>query len=553
MPLLGATVEASREKRIERQQARFRDRGGIFQPSEHNALLDILLARGVNGESPSRANSPKRSRSRSASPARKDQTSQPSHHVAKQPAQRIFSNQRRRKSVPPQRDVGKEDAYIEDQRGEAVADASGPSKPSARVKAERLLKLAAKNKRPHSATHASDDHLDASIAKASTAGTAKSKPSEKHDEAIVPDPSESAPNRQRPTKRKAASPIPNFDRDLPSDEEPLAPRKKVKTKASATSKVKATSSKSRPPTRPPTVEGEGAKQGSGREPAESLNRGTKEANAGDNSRGIPNNAEHREVATPTTQSSRSRASHKVKRKAVVTENGSTENVTLAQGSALLTRGKPARPRKKTVRTKATPQPVDDNDADWTAQSTRLRKEKRVQRSVEDPDDDLADSVPSDTSRGIRTDRRQTMLAGDGGDLDSSTTHHKDLNRQSSSPDLPLVKPSRTSAKRRPPEPHTCIGGAQERPAPGKKRRVHEDQDASRSATKDPLVNSRERRQAKLPPQPDSPARIASRTKAPPVLAPKGAKLKPKPKPRMSMFPAPPVDEDSDKDPIDFLS
>ncbi|KAL6308938.1 hypothetical protein BKA93DRAFT_746666 [Sparassis latifolia] len=51
----GLTVEASRAKRLERQQSRFRDRGGIFVPSTHNALLDILLARGVNGESPAKA------------------------------------------------------------------------------------------------------------------------------------------------------------------------------------------------------------------------------------------------------------------------------------------------------------------------------------------------------------------------------------------------------------------------------------------------------------------------------------------------------------------
>ncbi|KAI8990438.1 hypothetical protein BD414DRAFT_483654 [Trametes punicea] len=96
MPLLGETVQSSREKRLERQQARLRDRGGwvpappltallcydshrlahvrIFKPSEHNPLLDILLARGVNGESPSRVNSPRRSRSRSASPSRKGQS-----------------------------------------------------------------------------------------------------------------------------------------------------------------------------------------------------------------------------------------------------------------------------------------------------------------------------------------------------------------------------------------------------------------------------------------------------------------------------------------------
>ncbi|CCM05899.1 uncharacterized protein FIBRA_08137 [Fibroporia radiculosa] len=50
----GVAVEESRAKRIERLQSKFRDRGGIFVPSEHNALLDVLLARGVNGESPSK-------------------------------------------------------------------------------------------------------------------------------------------------------------------------------------------------------------------------------------------------------------------------------------------------------------------------------------------------------------------------------------------------------------------------------------------------------------------------------------------------------------------
>ena len=89
MSLQQSSIETSRAKRIERQQARFRDRGGyvassmhivaftlnlatsIFKPSEHNPLLDLLLSRGVNGESPSRGNSQRRSRSRSASPSRK--------------------------------------------------------------------------------------------------------------------------------------------------------------------------------------------------------------------------------------------------------------------------------------------------------------------------------------------------------------------------------------------------------------------------------------------------------------------------------------------------
>ncbi|KAH9943763.1 hypothetical protein B0H21DRAFT_478105 [Amylocystis lapponica] len=54
------TVEASRAQRIERQNSRFRDRGGVFVPATHNALVDILLARGVNGESPEKRQERKR-------------------------------------------------------------------------------------------------------------------------------------------------------------------------------------------------------------------------------------------------------------------------------------------------------------------------------------------------------------------------------------------------------------------------------------------------------------------------------------------------------------
>ncbi|PSS37259.1 hypothetical protein PHLCEN_2v897 [Hermanssonia centrifuga] len=52
--LLGESVEESRAKRLEKQKSRYRDRGGTFIPAETNPLLDILLARGVNGESPTK-------------------------------------------------------------------------------------------------------------------------------------------------------------------------------------------------------------------------------------------------------------------------------------------------------------------------------------------------------------------------------------------------------------------------------------------------------------------------------------------------------------------
>ncbi|KAJ7270692.1 hypothetical protein B0H12DRAFT_1307066 [Mycena haematopus] len=60
-------VQESRTKRLVRQQARFRDRGGIFVPRTHNNLLDILLGR--KKLSPFKRRS--RSRSLSVSPTKK--------------------------------------------------------------------------------------------------------------------------------------------------------------------------------------------------------------------------------------------------------------------------------------------------------------------------------------------------------------------------------------------------------------------------------------------------------------------------------------------------
>ncbi|KAF5376064.1 hypothetical protein D9615_007685 [Tricholomella constricta] len=60
LPKAPIPVEESRAQRLQRQQARFRDRGGIFVPSNRNTLVDILLGR--------KAASPKKTlRGRSAS------------------------------------------------------------------------------------------------------------------------------------------------------------------------------------------------------------------------------------------------------------------------------------------------------------------------------------------------------------------------------------------------------------------------------------------------------------------------------------------------------
>ncbi|KAG2151115.1 uncharacterized protein EDB93DRAFT_322106 [Suillus bovinus] len=74
--MLPVSVEESKAQRIQRQQARFRDRGGAFVPSEKNVLKDILLARTVSGESPSKVatKSPYRHQSRSTSKAKRNKT-----------------------------------------------------------------------------------------------------------------------------------------------------------------------------------------------------------------------------------------------------------------------------------------------------------------------------------------------------------------------------------------------------------------------------------------------------------------------------------------------
>ncbi|KAJ7630026.1 hypothetical protein DFH06DRAFT_1224687 [Mycena polygramma] len=68
-PISPSQVQESRTKRLVRQQARFRDRGGIFVPRTHNNLLDILL--GKKKPSPLKGRSRSRSRSISVSPTKR--------------------------------------------------------------------------------------------------------------------------------------------------------------------------------------------------------------------------------------------------------------------------------------------------------------------------------------------------------------------------------------------------------------------------------------------------------------------------------------------------
>ncbi|KAJ6554540.1 hypothetical protein B0H19DRAFT_1262879 [Mycena capillaripes] len=70
-PSSPSQVQESRTKRLVRQQARFRDRGGIFVPRTHNNLLDILLGRKKLSPLKERSRSRSRSRSVSVSPTKR--------------------------------------------------------------------------------------------------------------------------------------------------------------------------------------------------------------------------------------------------------------------------------------------------------------------------------------------------------------------------------------------------------------------------------------------------------------------------------------------------
>ncbi|KAI0063378.1 hypothetical protein BV25DRAFT_1899358 [Artomyces pyxidatus] len=85
LPVLTKTVEESKAQRLQQHQARFRDRGGIFVPAATNPLIDILLSRAVNGESPSkpRATSARKPVAKSGTQRRKGTAARPAKKARK--------------------------------------------------------------------------------------------------------------------------------------------------------------------------------------------------------------------------------------------------------------------------------------------------------------------------------------------------------------------------------------------------------------------------------------------------------------------------------------
>ncbi|TFY70769.1 hypothetical protein EVG20_g2226 [Dentipellis fragilis] len=100
-------VEASKAARLQRHQARYRDRGGIFKPAESNALLDILLSRDVTGKSPPKSRRPPR-KSKATSKQRGSEV----------PARSVPS----RKSRAPRKSTKKADIISVDDEATAVPE-----------------------------------------------------------------------------------------------------------------------------------------------------------------------------------------------------------------------------------------------------------------------------------------------------------------------------------------------------------------------------------------------------------------------------------------------
>ncbi|KAH9852881.1 hypothetical protein C2E23DRAFT_824035 [Lenzites betulinus] len=510
MPLLGATVEASREKRIERQQARFRDRGGIFKPSERNSLLDILLARGVNGEAPPRANSPRRSRSRSASPVRK----------GRKPA-------KSRKSEGS-RAAGRDLGVIVVDGDEEEEPLAGPSKPSKRTKVtkERPTKPRARKSRASTHIPDADEPQPPDTLHPAQPAPSKRKATTKVTKPKKATTSNSTTKAKRPVKRKAPSPdpdpapspIPDPSQVAhePSDDEPLAPRKKARTQ-----RVLESTDKAHPQTQTVEEDENIAKQHVEHKAVKQGRRITAKPKA---TRPSSTNKSDSSV----TDALQEKTLGKGKRKAKASEADDQDE---APAPTNRPKKAPARPRLTVIA---------ESDEEIDAGPGKQRAKRRT-----------ADTTPEPGPPALPP-KRPAAQEEDAEAPPPARRKGQPVVDAPSSPNLPLAKTSR-SAKQAVEEPapvrkHSMANQELENdppPSRHRKRRLPEDEAA-------PSRRPRTQQATYIPPE-DEHVRKVSRTKAPPVFAPKGTVLKPKPKPRMSMFPAPPADDESDADPINFLS
>ncbi|KAI0759062.1 hypothetical protein C8Q74DRAFT_1372926 [Fomes fomentarius] len=552
MSLPGGTVEASKAKRIERQQARYRDRGGIFKPSEHNPLLELLLSRGVNGESLSRANSPRRSRSRSTSPGKRGH---PRPTEVPKPSEAAATSKQQAKRRKSQVAGGRAKKQVIHDTPEEAPTAGSSRLPVASEPTKKGLatKATKKQTRPEAKT-------------------------------------------KRPSKRKAPDPDPEPTPNLDtSDDEPLAPaaRKRAKTKAST-----AASSKTQASSKKPAATKNAATKGvdhAGDEPAKPRGRGTKKP--------VKPEPTHEEADEPPPRTKQ--FAKRVRKTAVEEPDEFNEQPPIKKSAKGKQKAEP--PVISDTEGMSLYLYVVGKPSPSMVAKTKAAKAAIGKHRAEDPDESSSDiplaafrrptgrknppiakpkEPPQATKKPSR--RHETDAESDR----SPSPAPQPPTKRARGPPLTKAKVSRkraaveeeSSEKADVPKPNVeDVDDEVPRKILGRNRPERDstarnvDNEARTDVEDDEADENRPRRKKRRPPgddlsaahgksnranapgktgdnHDDVGARKVSRTKAAPVPMPNGVRLKPKPRPRMSMFPAPVLDdEDSDRDPIDCFA
>ncbi|KAG6909168.1 hypothetical protein DXG01_001795 [Tephrocybe rancida] len=266
-------VEESRAQRLQRSQARFRDRGGIFVPTARNTLVDILLGRKVA--------SPKKGRGRSASVSpkknstKKDVTNSEEEEKALRRSPRKAAHKvLEQAEAGPSKQSSKSESKlkaVKKSAKETSATATTPSraKSTPKAKAADRKKPAVKRRGQHPKTFSVDAETTADTigqvppaqgtkaakseaksateplpkpkvtrtAKATSKRPSKSKPviaAEDNDDDIkVPSGASSSKSKPTASRKKAASIMDDKAKPAPAKQQPKGKKPSKSTKASA--------------------------------------------------------------------------------------------------------------------------------------------------------------------------------------------------------------------------------------------------------------------------------------------------------------------------------
>ncbi|EJD05051.1 uncharacterized protein FOMMEDRAFT_154220 [Fomitiporia mediterranea MF3/22] len=204
------TTEKTLEKRIEHIKNKRRDRGGIFQPQEHNPLIEMLMSRDVSGRSPSKARikprksvvgkGSRRSSSREISPL-EARAAYRRNSTAHQALPSVASKDRRKSTAPSSR-TSREAAP---EHANTISKTHGRAKPSStsRTSSKRLeVSDASKNKSSVSSSKRRREETELETDEHDT-GYDTPSPSKRLKKSAVPLPSASTTAKSATTSRSA--------------------------------------------------------------------------------------------------------------------------------------------------------------------------------------------------------------------------------------------------------------------------------------------------------------------------------------------------------------